>query len=186
MWETTWAYTKLRLEELVTAPYYYPDMIWMVIPLITTLLIMQFYFGRYSKEEMGWNTAVGNTLVLFFIALDLLRHIYNLPPADLINFFYYPIKTMVALLVSIEALTLFFADFFRFLPKRLAFFISSPLPVNLTAYVAIALVYSHLAFDYYTILAALVLFVILFIAIHVLQFFVYKIWESPQVENINP
>ena len=182
-WEITWEYTKLRFQELISAPYYYPDMIWMIVPLVVTLFVMQFYFGKYSKEEMGWNTAVGNTLVLFFISLDLLRHIYNLPPADLINFFYYPIKTMVALLVSMQAITLFFADFFRFLPKRLAFFISSPLPVNLTAYVAIALVYSHLALDKYTILAGLLLFLILFIIIHILQFFVYTIWESP-VEQI--
>lgn len=176
----TWVFTQQKFWELLTAPYYYPDMIWMVIPLVTTLLVMQLYFGRYSKEEMGWNTAVGNTLVLFFISLDLLRNVYNIPPADLINFFYYPVKTTVAMLVGVEALTLFFADFFRFLPKRLAFFISSPLPVNLTAYVAITLVYSHLTFDRYLLLAALLLFAILFVIIHVLQYIVQFVWESPE------
>lgn len=176
----TWYFTKARLTELITAPYYYPDMIWMVLPLVVTLIIMQFYFGRYREEELGWNTAVGNTLVLFFIALDLLRHVYNQPPADILNFIIYPVQTIVSLLVGFEAMALFYADFFRFLPKRLAFFISSPLPVNLTAYVAMTIVYSNIPANIYTLYAAFVLFAILFVIIHILQLFIHFAWKAPE------
>ncbi len=167
-----------RLQELITAPYFYPDMIWMVTPLVITLLIMHFYFGRYSKEELGWDSFVGNTLVLFFVALDLLRHIYNVEPADPLNFIFYPIKTMVALIVAVEAIMLFFADFFHFLPKKLAYLVSAPLSVNLTAYVATVVVYSDVPFNIATLYAALILFFMLFIVLNGMKLLLHFFWEA--------
>lgn len=167
-----------RMQELLIAPYHYPDMIWMVTPIVVTVLTMQFYFGRYSKEELGWDTFVGNTIVLFFVALDLLRHVYNIAPADFLNFVLFPIKTSIALLVAVEAVALFFADFFHFLPKKFAYLISSPLPVNLTAYLALALVYSNIALDIYTLYATLALFLTLLIAFNGVKMLVHCFWEA--------
>ena len=178
----TWSFTEQRFFDLLNAPLHNPDMIWMVLPLGVALIAMQFYFGRYSKEELGWDSFVSNTIVLFFVAIDLLRHIYNLLPADPLNFFLYPFKTTAALIVAVESVTLFFADFFHFLPKKLAFLISSPLPVNLTAYVAMTIVYSDIPLDVYTLYAALLLFILLFIASSIIQHIVHYFWEAPQKE----
>jgi len=149
-----------RLVELIKAPAINPEMLWIVTPLVIATLLMTFYFGRYLKEEIGWNTAVGNSLVLVFVSIDLFRYIYTNPHLELIVG-WIPTKTIVAILVALEGFTLLYADFFHFLPEKIAFFISSALPVNLTAYVAIAIVYSNIPFNLITIASALVLFFIL-------------------------
>ncbi|MBI1969843.1 hypothetical protein HYS48_04060 [Candidatus Woesearchaeota archaeon] len=154
-----------RIKDMVYAPSTNHDMLWIVFPLVFTLLMMEFYFGRYTREELGWNTAVGNSLVLIFVSIDLFRYLYNHPQAlGTLTFLLespVPTKMLIAMLVFIEGIILLFEDFFHRIPKRIAFFISSPLPVNLTAYVGIAIVYSNIPFDWYTILAALALFFLL-------------------------
>ncbi len=162
-----------RFVDLVTAPAKVPEMIWIVVPLVVSLLVMTIYFGRYAKEELGWNTAVGNTLVLIFVSVDLLRHLYNNPHIESsidAGGFAVPIKTVVALLLLFEGFMLLYSSFFHWMPKKIAFFITSSLPVNLTAYVAIAIVYSNIPFDWITIAAAVILFVLLFIFFKLFKF----------------
>lgn len=65
-----------RIWEIVQAPATHSDMIWIIAPIVIAFLLMSFYFGRYKKEELGWNTAFGNSMVLIFATVDLLRHQY--------------------------------------------------------------------------------------------------------------
>ena len=163
-----------RLLELLTAPKYNPDMIWMVTPLVITVLLMTFYFGKYGTEEIGWNTAVGNSLVLLFVSVDLLRQIYNglgstVIEASIMNYEANPIKTALSLTILFIALILLFLNFLHAIPKRISFFLSSPLPINLTAYIAMAIVYTNVVFDGVTVIAGLVLFFILLGIIQMLK-----------------
>lgn len=152
-----------RFLELLTVPFRHTDVLWIIVPLVTTLLLMEFYFGRYSDEELGWNTAFGNSIVLLFVAIDLFRHIYGNPDhITLYNLGTVIAQTLVASLVGVQALWLIFFDYFHFLPKKVAFFISSSLPNNLVAYVAIGIVYTGIGFDIVTLLSALMLFIILY------------------------
>jgi len=168
-----------RIWDLISAPAKVPEMIWIVVPLIVSLLVMTIYFGRYKTEALGWNTAVGNTLVLVFVSIDLLRHIYNNPHIEnplMIGGFGIPIKTLVAILVMLQGFTLLYANFLHWLPEKIAFFITSALPVNLTAYVAITIVYSDIPFNWMTLVAALVLFLILFGFFQLIKITEWKLW----------
>ncbi|MBI4344213.1 MAG: hypothetical protein HY555_01355, partial [Euryarchaeota archaeon] len=60
-----------RVLALLGAPIANPEMIWFVVPLAAITLIMTLYFGLHPKEELGWNTAVGNTVALLFVSIDL-------------------------------------------------------------------------------------------------------------------
>lgn len=151
-----------RIVDLVEAPWINPEMGWIVTPLVITLLLMTFYFGKYKLEELGWNTAVGNSLVLIFVSIDLMRYLYHSPlPPAIDNYFTQPVKTAIAIFILAEGLFLVFTNFLHWLPKKAAFFISAPLPVNLTAYVAITIVYTNVIFDAVTLVAAVILFLIL-------------------------
>lgn len=150
-----------RFGDLFTAPLQHPEMVWAVTPLLVTLVLMTLYFGRYTGEELGWNTAVGNNLVLVFVSIDLLRYIYTNPHVEnivMMGGIPVPTKTLAALVVIFEAFSIAFADFFHFIPKQVAFLISSPVPVNVTAYVAMVIVYSDIPFDATTLIAAIILF----------------------------
>jgi len=158
-WERTWQEFVLLLK----APLIQPEMWWIITPLIVTFIVMTFYFGVYRREELGWNTALGNTIVLLFVTLDLLRHIYNYSiPGSLHNFATYPLNFLIVFIVILEAIFLFRFAFTHAIPKQVMFFIASPLPVNLQAYIITALVYLRFQPNMYTISAAVLLFLVLF------------------------
>ncbi len=173
-WPAVWQETQV----LVSAPASTPEMLWITIPLAVTLLLMTFYFGMYRKEEMGWNTAVGNSIVLMFVAIDLLRLIYTLtdPPAVL-NYAAHFWQTLVVLIILLEAILMIFFNFFHILPKRLAYFFSAPLPVNLQAYIVAAIVYTGRDPTWSTFWAGVLMFLALFICMHLLQWSERKMLE---------
>lgn len=148
-----------RFIELVTGPFKNPEMIWIALPLIFTLIIIELYFGRYKGDELTWNTALTNSLVLIFVSLNLMQQIFieegNLFKTAFSTWFY------VALFVFALGILLFLADFFRWIPEGLAFIISAHLPVNITAYTAIVLVYNKIPLDLMTFLAWFLIILIL-------------------------
>ena len=155
---------------LIKAPILVPEMWWIVIPLIVITLLMTFYFGRYIREQLGWNTAMANSVVLFFVGIDLLRTVFNYSdPPSWIQFTWHPIKTIVIAAIMIEGLLLSYTAFAHKIPKKVLFFVASPLPVNLQAYVLTAVIYLQIVPTWYTLYAAIVLFVILYIILRGLQ-----------------
>ena len=171
---TVWNLTYSRFMELITAPYHHKDMIWIVLPLVTALFLMQLYFGRYKKEELGWNTAVGNSLALIFVAVDLTRQIYlNSASTTVFNFIFDNFsKVMIVFILGIVSFWLLFGEFFHLFPKKFAFLISSSLPTTLIAYLAIILIYTKIPIDFSILLASLMMFIvltILFKIIHMLE-----------------
>jgi len=163
----TWNYLHITLfnrgVDIVEAPYFNQDMLWMLLPLLATLLLMEFYFGRYKDEELGWNTAFGNTLVLAFISVDLFRHLYEPSGQTLIQFISMAsdIKVIIPLVIAGLALLLMLVDFFHFLPKKVAYILCSPAYINLIGLLGIIIVYtSTIPLDWTTIFACIILFVI--------------------------
>jgi len=163
-----------RFIELITAPYYHKEMLWIVLPLIIALILMQLYFGRYRKEELGWNSAVGNSLALIFVSMDLLRRIYTTSSSKAIfdvifgNFK----EVLVVFVIGLVSFWLLFGEFFHLLPKKLVFLVSSSLPTTVVAYMGIVLIYTNVPLDSITLLAGFLLFialVVLFFIIHLLE-----------------
>ncbi len=162
-----------RFTELVTAPYYHKDMPWIVLPLVIATLLMQLYFGRYKKEDRGWDSAVGNSLVLVFVTIDLVRHLHSITPDPTImnivfgNF----TEVMLIALVALGGLWMAVGEFFHFIPKRIAAFLSSALPINLTAYMIIIVVYTAIPADLVTFIAAILLLIALIVVFKIIKFF---------------
>ena len=175
-----------RLIEIVTAPIVHQEMLWILFPAITTMILMTIYFGRYRNEELGWNTAVGNALVLIFVSLNLFEQAYpqENPLRALSSFIevlqehaLFSSETLpgvVAGSILVYAVLLLVLDFFHILPKNVAFFISSPLPINTVAYFGIVFVYSAtaqspLALDGYTFSSFIVIFLLLYTILGIIQ-----------------
>lgn len=164
---TTWNYLSIDLfnrgKDIVEAPVHVPDMLWMLLPLLATLLLMEFYFGRYKDEELGWNTAFGNALVLMFVAIDSFRHLYEPSGLSMLQFIATAtdIKIIIPLLVALMALILIFIDFFHFIPKKIAYIMSSPIYINLIGLLGIIVVYTvNIPLDWTTVFACFILFII--------------------------
>ncbi|MDP2750767.1 MAG: hypothetical protein Q8O89_08105 [Nanoarchaeota archaeon] len=160
-----------RLVEILQAPIIHPQMLWMTVPLIGTLFLMMFYFSRYKREDLGWNTAVGNSLVLIFVGIDLLRHLTTIGIFKLANLtsLNANVKIIVTLFILFEGGMLLLANFTHAIPKRFAFFISSPIYVNLTAYMGLVVVYSDIPMDLITIIATVLLYCFFLLAFFILR-----------------
>ncbi len=142
-----------RFIDLLDTPIHHPEMIWIVLPLLLIIILMTIYFAKYRDEELGWNTALGNSFILIFVSIDLFRTIFSDGRTTG--------AIILASILLLEGMVLLFVNFTHFLPKKIGYFISSPLPINLTAYVFISIIYSKVPVDLYTILGGILLFAIL-------------------------
>ncbi len=165
-----------RFIEIVLAPINTPDMLWIILPLVTAMFLLEFYFG-YSKEKLGWNSAVANSLILVFISIDLFRRVYEIGGFDITSLSVYTlsVKIKIAAIVAIGGIWLLINDFFRWIPERIAFFVCSPLVINLIAYLSVIFVYSDLPLDKLSFVAGVILFGILF------GFFSLTDWLIPRI-----
>ena len=172
----------VRLWELATAPFHFPEMQWNIIPLTVTFILLEVYFFRNTDEELGWNTALANGLVLLFVGIDLTRHLFDhVSPVEVIKVLFASIKAgkgvsglMVPLFLLTYGLVLVVVTFFHLLPKSIAYKLASHAPVNFVAYIAVAAVYSEKAgtpipLDGYTILAGTALFTLILWVIFMIQ-----------------
>ena len=163
-----------RMIEIVYAPWNIKEMLFILLPLIIVLLVIELYFGRYKYEKLGWNTAVGNSLALLFVGMNLLYYLYINNAIEIES-----AKTILAFIVCIESLFLLFVNFFHIFPREAAFGISSPLILNYVGIASIIMVYSSISFDYLTLVAFIVLFVIFALLLWLIQSL-----EAPAIPKI--
>lgn len=149
-----------RIVDIVTTPIDHRQALWSLAPLLITTFLMQLYFGRNKDEELGWNTAYGNSIALIYISIGLLKVIYDqygygfwqtLTP-ELTS------KLLFIGIIMIQAVLLASLDLFHSLPKRFSFFISSLPSVFALALVAIVVVHGDIPVDRVTLFATLCIF----------------------------
>ncbi len=174
-----------RILELIYAPFNNIEALYAVTPLILALVIMEFYFGRYKKEQLGWNTAVANSLILIFVAFNLFVYVRNLYGVNgIYELFSVNLKPWIALLILLEGAFLLFINFFHLLPEKLTFRLSSPLQVHLTAYVGVVFVYSNIAIDYTSLVAVVLLFIGLWVIFKIIRSIEWSADKKEENKNI--
>jgi len=172
-----------RFLEILLAPYYFRETLWMVIPILVTMLLMETYFGRYEFEDLGWNSAFGNSLVLIFVSIDLMRHIYNLEGWQGLTII--TPYTLLVVAVIFEGILLTLTSFYHLLPRDFAFNLTSTLPINFIAYLSVILVYTRIpVINFFTILSSLVLLIIFALIIRGVKAFVPKVVDVEEVGKI--
>jgi len=130
-------------------------MLWMTIPLVAVFVTMELFFVRYRREDLGWNTAVTNSMVLIFVFIDLLRTVYNQYGWALVFQEELVVRIPLILLVGLLGVVLTVITFYRIIPKEAAFFLASPLTINYIAYFAIVSIYTEIPLDIHTLLVVL-------------------------------
>lgn len=161
-----------RIQDIALQPLTNSDMLWILIPMVAALFLMELYFGKYKEEELGWNTAVSNALVLFFVGMNLCSFLSAKSMLVGINEIMPTVfdialkKSFIAYFIIIESIFLLVLNFFHLATKRFAFGISSGLVLNFVGIIAIILVHSPstiLLNEWITIPAILTIFVALLI-----------------------
>lgn len=153
-----------RFIELVIAPYNYTEMLWIVIPLLLAMFFVTIYHGRYKYEELGWHSAFGNSLILIFVSIDLIRKLFNEGTLGYLDF-----RNLLTLAVIFEGVVLLLIGFFHLLPKKLAFDLYEDVPINAIAYATIILVYSDIKIDLITVVCVVLLILILTLILDIIK-----------------
>ncbi len=161
---------------LLKSPWTSLDGLWIVLPLVLIMVLIQFYFGRHRSEELGWNSAFGNAISLLWICVILWKFlIVNYSFGEpLINKFF----LMIAL--SLLVFALLFCNFFHILPKKFAFVVSSD-TLYILGYISISFVIGRIEITWFSILSAAVLFFAFFYALELLTILVPMTKSAKQV-----
>lgn len=160
----------LRFVDLVSAPITDQQMLWTAVPLVIATVFMTLYFGKYRKEELGWATAFGNTMVFLFISIGIIQYMYHSGDgSSWDNLFSNSFYLTITLILTGVALLFMFVTYYHLLPKKLAFFLFSAPPVNVSVYILMTIVYTGVPADYITLAAAILLFLVIFLILKLIQ-----------------
>ena len=146
--------TLSRFFAFVAAPFVYPLMWWLLIHLILTFTLFEFYFERHENEDLGWTAALANSVVMIFVSAELLREMYShsdSPFAVLMDvirdylalglFNEQMVIVSLIFFLGVMGVTTAVINYYHLLPRSISFIISGHKTVNLLAYFLIVVVY---------------------------------------------
>lgn len=144
-----------RLFVFVAAPFLYLDMWWLLVHLILTFVLFEFYFERHEDEDLGWSAALANSIVMIFIGLELIRHLYHHKgnpfgiaiqiAGDFLSqgISEFTFIVLLCILLVVAGFITAGINYFHALPKAIAWLISGHKMVNLIAYFLIVVVFKY-------------------------------------------
>jgi TRAP-type C4-dicarboxylate transport system permease small subunit len=162
-----------RFIDLIFAPYFNAQILWIAIPLLIATVLMALYFGKHPHEDLGWNTAFGNSMVFLFVAIDIIRTLHNSTvPGSWYNLISPPLYAGVSIALFALGSLLLLVNYYHVLPRKLDFLLCSGPPVNVACYTLASLVYAKVTPDRYTFFAALFMLFVLVALLRLVQYFV--------------
>ena len=147
-----------RVTVFLREPVNNPEMLPNVLPLVLGLVVMELYFGKHKKESLGWNTAVGNSILWISTGVSL----YMTSTLGQVQL--YLVYGLIGLGVFVA-----YMDFFHKWPSTVAFVISSSAIIYTVAYMLVIVVKTGLPMDMITYQAAAVFFVAVNVVFNFIQ-----------------
>src|SRR3990167_9417423 len=134
-----------RTTEILYKPIILKNLLWIIAPLLITLVLIQLYFGRYKNEELGWNTAFGNSVSLLWVTTTLFRFVYEQNNGSLLAaFLLNKNKIILISILGLWAMLSIFLQFFHILPRKIDFLIYSSVSILLFFSVFFFLIRHHI------------------------------------------
>ncbi|MFB6077283.1 MAG: hypothetical protein ABEK12_04095 [Candidatus Nanohaloarchaea archaeon] len=136
-----WSTVLDRFLTLILFPAANPEFIPTLIPIGLGLVTIELYFGKYAFEDLGWNSAVSNSVLIIATATTLIvrLNLLDLPPAG-------P-RALVAYGILVLGLAILLLNFYHVWPPEIAFNVSSGFVAYTTVYLAIVTVYTGIPID---------------------------------------
>ena len=165
-------------KEIFTAPLEDLSILWLLTPIILFWLIIEIYFGRHKKEKLGWNTALGNGLSMFWIVVISLKALLD-KNLDLFS----TTKLIFIIVITIYAVFIIFISFTHRLKEKIFFLFTSPTIVYFLFGVTLLLIDDLLKINFWVFIDLIILYIIILILETILKKFVPAASENP-VGNI--
>ncbi|MBT5022683.1 hypothetical protein HOK51_10610 [Candidatus Woesearchaeota archaeon] len=163
--------------EILKAPFKDASAMWVLAPIIIIWVILIIYFDTHKKEELGWNTALGNGISLFWINVDLMRYMFS---NSFANFTWS--KFLIVLFVLAYAGFITYISFSHKFSPRITYMLAYPTPIYFLAFMAIIWVYGGLHFSIWVIIDLILMYGIIELITLILR---KTLPESPKDEEEN-
>jgi len=125
------------LVNFLYAPIIFPRMLWILIPAILSILLMEIYFWRYPRLNIEYHKSMENTIFLLFISFDLLRYL-------VMDTTYNPLKIYLSIAFIAFSIIIALLDFYHKLPVALLSRLSSKFIIAFVSYLVVVLIYSDM------------------------------------------
>ncbi|MBD3249334.1 hypothetical protein GF336_04780 [Candidatus Woesearchaeota archaeon] len=159
----------LLAKDILIGPFIDSSILWIVLPLILILILIDLYFGRHRSEELGWNSAFSNSISMLWICIIIFRFLFQeygfeitLSPIAVKEF-------AIAGILALWVIVILTLNFFHIVPKKFAFIISSSKSVYITAFIIISVIFGDFALDSITLIASVILLLILLVFLNAVK-----------------
>ena len=160
------------------APLLYPQMLWIIIPVLLSIILTEIYFKKYHREGLGHHSSLENTIFMIFICFNL---------AWVVSKSSSPLKIYTLILFIIFTITVSFLDFFHKLPTKLWLKLSSKYIIGYISYIFIVLIYSDILANFSLLefmsmlISAGILYIVLIAAAKIFAYLEPRTY--PEIEN---
>ncbi len=118
--------------EILRSIFHDLSILWFLGPILLFWLLLEVYFSRYKKEELGWNTALGNGLSVFWILIISIKYLFE----NGMEKFEWP-KFIALVLILFYAIFIIINSFEHKLNAKVSFLLASPTIVYYLSGIAI-------------------------------------------------
>ena len=144
--------------EIFSAPLKDTSIWWLLAPIILFWVVIEIYFGRYKKENLGWNTALGNGLSMFWIVIISFKVLFD----ESLGLFSID-KLLFVVFIGIYAILIIFISFTHKIKENVFFLIASPTAVYYLSAIAILWIYNLLTINIWVAADLIILYLIILI-----------------------
>ena len=127
------------LGEIFKPMFVDPSLFWYLGPILLFWFILEIYFSKYKSEELGWNTALGNGLSVFWVLTISMKYLFDNHRE---NFEW--IKFIALLIIMLYAIFIIINSFSHKLREKVSFLLASPTATYYLSGVAILWTYGEL------------------------------------------
>lgn len=128
---------------------------WFLAPIFLLWILLEIYFGKYKKEKLGWNTALGNGITLLWINIESMRYIFSTRPDN-----FWIMFSVISLIFAYSLMVIFFA-FSHKITDKLEFLLGAVSPIYFLATISILWSHEALAITWWVLLDLVIIYLII-------------------------
>lgn len=144
----------VAVKEILSAPFRGAHLWWQLTPIFLLWIVLEIYFARYKHEELGWNTALGNAITLFWIGVSSMQQLFLRKIGEA---FLWGNAAMVFLIIAYASFVAYIS-FGHKLGARTTYILAYPTIIYYLSFFAVIWGYKALEVNKYIIIAFVLLF----------------------------
>jgi len=153
-----WANLGNGFNEIFSAPFKDASIWWLLTPILLFWIIIEIYFGRHKTEKLGWNTALGNGLSMFWIVVISFKVLFT----ESLGLFSVD-KLIFIIFIAIYSFFIIFSSFTHKIKENVFFLIASPSAVYYLSAIAVLWIHDLFTISIWIITDLIILYLIVLI-----------------------